>query len=200
MNKMLRVAKNEIITILSRSSFWIAALGIPLAAALIFAGIGAIQKNAAATQTVSQIFVGQQDTRPEGYVDLSGILREIPESVPTGTFIPYPDEAAARLALESGKIAAFYVVSEDYLQTGKIRYIRPDFNPLASNDKQSSLFIWVVQVNLAGGDWKFANLVNGPLKLDEVSLAAVAPPSDDNPLAYWMPYAITLLFYMLIMG
>ena len=200
MNKMLRVAKNEIITLLARSSFWIAALGIPLAAALIFAGIGAIQKNAAATQTVSQMFVGQQDTRPEGYVDLSGILREIPESVPTGTFIAYPDEASARLALESGKIAAFYVVSEDYLQTGKIRYIRPDFSPLASNDKQASLFTWVVHVNLAGGDWKFANLVNSPLKLDEVSLAAVAPPSDDNPLAYWMPYAITLLFYMLIMG
>jgi ABC-2 type transport system permease protein len=200
MKKILIVTKNEIITILSRPSFWIAVLGIPLAASIIFAVVGALQKNTVASQTVSQVFVGQQDTRPEGYVDLSGILREIPESVPAGAYIAYPDETSARAALGSGRIAAFYIVPEDYITRGKIRYIRPDFNPLGSNDKQSSLFTWVVQVNLAGGDWLFTNLVSGPLKLDEISLSPVAPPDQKNPLAYWTPYAITLLFYMLIMG
>ena len=88
----------------------------------------------------------------------------------------------------------------DYIQNGKITYIRPDFNPLASSGGQSNLFTWALQVNLAGGDILFANLINGPLKVDETSLAAVATPDENNPLAFWTPYIITIIFYMIIVG
>jgi len=91
-------------------------------------------------------------------------------------------------------------VPADYIQKGKITYIRPDFNPLASSGDQSNLFTWAVQVNLAGGDMLFVNLVNGPLQVDETSLAVVAVPDENNPLALWTPYIITLIFYMLIIG
>ena len=200
MRKTLRVALHEMLTLISRPSFWIVGLGIPLAAALIYSVVSVINRNAAATQTVSQVFEGPQVNRPEGYVDLSGIIRTVPESVPAGTFIAYPDEAEARQALRSGEIAAFYVVPKDYIQTGQIRYIRPDYNPLASNDTQSSLFTWIVRVNLTGGNIMLASLVGGPLHLEEESLATVAVPNENNPLAYWTPYIITLLFYMLIMS
>jgi len=200
MKKILIVLKNEITTIISRPSFWLALLGLPLAGALIFAVVGAINKSASATETVSQVFSGPQDTRPEGYVDLSGVIRQIPESVPPDTFVAYPDEASARQALAAGEIAAFYIVPADYIQKGKIIYIRPDFNPLASSGDQSNLFTWMVQINLAGGDILFANLVNGPLQVDETSLAVVAVPDENNPLAVWTPYIITLIFYMLIVG
>lgn len=200
MKKILLVMKNEITTIISRPSFWLALLGLPLAGALIFAVVGAINKSTSAIETVSQVFSGPPEIRPEGYVDLSGIIRQIPESVPPETFIAYPDERSARQALTSGKIAAFFIVPKDYIQKGKITYIRPDFNPLASSGDQSNLLTWVVQVNLAGGNILFANLVNGPLEVDETSLTAVAPPDDDNPLALWTPYIITLIFYMLIIG
>ncbi|MEW6092556.1 MAG: ABC transporter permease, partial [Chloroflexota bacterium] len=121
--------------------------------------------------------------------------------VPAGTFIAYPDEAAARLALESGEIAAFYLVPADFIESGEITYVRPDFSPLSSgSEDQSDLFSWVLQFNLAGGDMPFASLVSGPLDVQEISLAPVAPPDEDNPLAYWTPYAVTLLFYMLIIA
>ncbi len=200
MKKILLVLKNEITTIISRPSFWLALVGLPLVGALIFAGIGAINKSASATQTVSQVFSGPQDTRPEGYADLSGIIRQIPESVPPATFVAYPNETSARQALAAGEISAFYIVPADYIQKGEITYIRPDFNPLASRGDQSNLFTWVVQVNLAGGDMLFANLVNGPLKVDETSLAVIASPDENNPLALWTPYIITIIFYMLIVG
>jgi len=200
MKKILLVLKNEILTLISRPSFWLALLGLPLVGVLIFAGVGAVNKSASATQTISQVLSGPQDTRPEGYVDLSGIIHQIPESVPSGTFVAYPDDASARQALARGEISAFYTVPADYIQKGKITYIRPDFNPLASSSDQSSLFTWVVQVNLAGGNTLFANLVSGPLKVDDISLAAVAPPDENNPLAFWTPYIITILFYMLIVG
>ncbi len=201
MKKTLLIVKNEIVTLLSRPSFWLASLGLPLMGALVFAVVGAVSKNASAAQTVSQVFIGPQEMRPEGYVDLSGIIQHIPESVPPDTFIAYPDEAAARLALDSGEIAAFYLVPPDFIESGEITYVRPDFNPISSaSGDQSDLFTWVVQVNLAGGDMPFASLISGPLDVQEISLAPVAAPDEDNPLAYWTPYAVTLLFYMLIIS
>jgi ABC-2 type transport system permease protein len=200
MKKTLTVLVNEIVTIISRPSFWLAALGLPLMGAVIFAAVGWINRNAGAAQTVSQVVSGPQTMLREGYVDLSGIIRQIPESVPPGTFAAYPDEASARQALASGEISAFYIVPADYIQTGKITYVRPDFNPLASSGDQSGLFEWVLQVNLAGGDMMKASLLNGPMDVQDVSLASAPMPTSDNPLALWTPYAVTLLFYMLIIG
>ena len=80
MKKILIVMRNEIVTIISRPSFWLAALGLPLVAGLIFAVVGAVNKSDSASQTISQVFSGPQEVLPEGYVDLSGIILEIPES------------------------------------------------------------------------------------------------------------------------
>jgi len=200
MKKTLLILTNEIITLISRPSFWIAALGVPLMGAIIFSVAGIINKNAAAAETVSQVFTGSQGMRPDGYVDLSGIIRQVPETVPPGTFIAYPDEASARRALEAGEIAAFFLVPADYIQKGEIFYIRPDFNPFSTTGDQSRLFLWTLQVNMVGGEILLSNLVNGPLDVADTSLAPVPQLDENNPLAFWTPYAVTLLFYFLIIG
>jgi len=201
MKKIALVLKNEIVSMLTRPSFWLGALGLPLVGTLIFAAVGFIKGGSSTADSVSQIFTDSQQVLPEGYVDLSGLLVEIPASVPPGRFIAYPSEDPARLALEAGEISAFYIVAADYLDTGLITYVRPDFNPLAgSSESASGLFGWIMDVNLAGGDMLFASIINGPIQVQEVPLAPVTTPDEDNPLAYWMPYAITLLFYMLIIS
>jgi len=200
MKKIMLVLTNEIKTIITRPSFWFATVGIPLIGAVIFAVVGYINKNASTAQTVNQIITGPQETRPEGYVDLSGIIKQVPVTVPTGTFLAFPDEASARRALADGQIAAFYIVPADYLQEGKITYIRPDFSPMAAGGGQSGFFQWTLQVNLVGGDITLANLVNGPLDVQDHSLAPVAQPDENNPLKFWAPYAVTIIFYFLIMG
>ncbi len=200
MKKIHIILINEIITVISRPSFWLVTFGIPLLAGLLFAGVSAINKNSDTSQAVSQIFSGPQELRPEGYVDLSGLFKEIPESIPVGALLAYPNESAARLALEQDEISAFYIVPKDYLQTGKILYIRPDLNPLSGD--QSSLFQWALQVNLLGGDMLRSSLVNGPLEEQDVSLAPAGTggPDESNPLSLWLPYGVTILFYFLIMG
>ncbi len=90
MKKILIVIKNEIITILSRPSFWLGALGLPLVAGLIFAVVGVVNKNAAASQTISQVLSGPQETRPEGYVDLSGIIANSPGERQAGDIRCFP--------------------------------------------------------------------------------------------------------------
>lgn len=200
MNKTLLVLKNEIVTLLTRPSFWLVALGLPLVGTLLFAAAGAINRNASASQTISQVFTSPQELRPEGYVDLSGLIRQVPAGTQTGKFIAYPNESAARQALQAGRISAFYIVSKDYIRDGRVTYIRPDFNPLAPSGELSGNFTWLLQVNLAGGDALFAGLVNGPTKLNDVSLATAPQPDQKNALALWTPYIITLLFYGLIIG
>ncbi|MDW8227954.1 MAG: ABC transporter permease [Anaerolineales bacterium] len=200
MKKILTILKNEVVTLLSRPSFWLTTLGLPVVAALVFGVIGGLNRNQTASLTFSLVLLGPQETRPEGYVDESGLIREIPESVPPGTFLAYPDEASARRALEAGEIAAYYIVPADYIQRGEIRYIRPDFNPLAGDSAQSDLFTWVLKVNLAGGDWRLVNLAQGPLEVEEISLAPAAAPNEDNPATMWVPYTVTLLYYILIIG
>lgn len=200
MKKIRIILFNEIVTILSRPSFWLVTLGIPLLAGLIYGGASLINRNSSTSAAFSQIFSGPQDLRPEGYVDLSGLFQEVPASFPAGALLPFADEHAARSALEQGGIAAFYIVPKDYLQKGQIVYIRPDLNPLAGD--QSGLFQWALQVNLMGGDMLRTSLVNGPLDVQDVSLAppGQAGPDESNPVSYWLPYAVTLLYYMLIMG
>ena len=202
MKKIQVILRNEIVTILSRTSFWLATLGIPLVAGLVFGGVSAINESASGAQAVSQIVSGPTEILPEGYVDSGGLIQAIPETVPAGTFLAFKDETAARKALADHRITAFYIVPKDYIQEGKVYYIRPDFNPLATDSNQSSIFRWVVQVNLAGGDWLLANLVNNPLDLQDVSLAPAGSqgPDENNPLALWTPYIVTLVFFSLIMG
>jgi ABC-2 type transport system permease protein len=200
MNKTLFVLKNEIVTLLTRRSFWLVTLGLPLLGALIFAGVGLISRNAGARQVVSQVFTSQPDLLPTGYVDLSGLILRFPTGDPPGKFIAFPTETAARQALQAGQISAFYIVSANYIRDGKVTYIRPDFNPLASSSALSGNFTWLLQLNLAGGDALFASLINGPKNIQDVSLATAPQPDQKNALALWTPYIITLLFYMLIIG
>src|SRR5512146_2800946 len=103
MNKILLVLKNEIITLLSRRSFWLTAVGLPVFGALIFTLTGAINRNAGASQTVAEVLTGPQVMQSEGYVDPGGIIKKMPANYPSDRFIPYPDEAAARQALQNGK-------------------------------------------------------------------------------------------------
>jgi len=200
MNKTLLVLRNEIITLLTRRSFWLVTLGLPLVGGLLFAGVGLISRNASASQKVSQVFTSPADLRPTGYVDLSGLIRQLPTGDAAGNFIAFPSEAAARQALQAGQISSFYIVSANYIRDGKVTYIRPDFNPLSPTGNLSGDFTWVLQVNLAGGDGMLASLINGPKKLTDVSLATAPQPDQKNALALWTPYIITLLFYMLIIG
>jgi len=202
MKKIRTILINEIVTVISRPSFWLTALGLPLLASLVFGVVGRINQSSTGSQAIGQILTGPVEPHPEGYVDLAGLIDELPSSTPAGSLLPFPDEAAARQALAEGKIAAFYIVPKDYLQKGQVLYIRPDFTPLASAGDQSGLFLFALHVNLLGGDWKLANLVQGPLEVQDVSLA---PPEQNRPVeynsaAFWLPYGVTLLFYFLIMG
>ena len=199
MNKTFLVLRHEIITILSRPSFLFAMFGIPIIGALVFAIAGQLNKGNPAQNVLTLLLSNPATVAAEGYVDRSGIIKEIPSSVKPGSLISSPDEAQASQALADGKISAYYIIAPDYVQTGKITVVRTQFNPITSSG-QSSMLEWVLNVNLLGGDTQLAKLINGPTNLEQVSLSPAPQRAESNLLTFFLPYAVTMLFYVIILS
>jgi ABC-2 type transport system permease protein len=202
MKKILLVLRHEVITTLTRKSFLFVAFGLPVLSALVFVGITAVNKNAPGVVTAilgsNSGSGGTAQSKPEGYVDESNVIRAIPESVPKDALRAYPDEAAAKRALSAGEIRDYYLIPPDYLKTGNLVYVRPDFNPLSAFD-QAGLMRWVLQVNLLGGDVQWTNRVLNPLNLNVTLLQPASSRDQNNPLTFFIPYAVTFLYYIIIL-
>lgn len=198
MQKTLLVMRHEILTAILRPSFLFTAFGIPLISALVVFGMAYLNRSA---PNAAEAFFGTSgpvQQKPFGYVDRSGLIEVIPASAPAGVLVAFPDEAAAHQALQAGEIAGYFQISRDYLKTGKVTFTSPDFNPMASSS-QASLLQWVLQVNMLGGDVGLANQVNNPLDL-KIEIEQPSGTRDKaNPLTFFLPYGVTMLFYMVIL-
>jgi len=199
MNKTLLVLRHEVITILTRPSFLFAMFGIPLIGAAIFFIASQLNKTNPSQNVLTQLISNPQAVAAEGYVDQSGIIKEIPSFVQRGTLISYPDEASASQALANGQISGYYIIAPDYIQTGKITAVRKNFNPIASAGQGAALE-QVLRVNLLGGNTQLANLLNGPTNMDLQSLSQAPQREESNLLTFFLPYAVTMLFYFIILS
>ncbi|HZD58189.1 MAG TPA: ABC transporter permease [Anaerolineales bacterium] len=198
MNKTLSVLKNEIIVTVARRSFLLIALGVPLVSILGFVLLSALNRRA--PNSVAEFFssVSAPGQKAEGFVDQSGLIKTIPDSIPEAAFKAFPSRAAALQALRVGEITGYYLIPDNYLETGDILNVRPDFNPLSAFD-QSSRIQWILKVNLLGGDVHLASLVNRPLVVNKISQAPSPQRDQQNPLTFFLPYAVTLAFYIIIL-
>lgn len=116
MNKFWRIAWHEYSRHVMRRRFLLPLLSVPLLLGLM------------ALLIVLAIWT-QSDPRPIGYIDHSGLLANpIPQPAvkfPERT-IPmaaYADEAAAKTDLEADKLQAYYILPQDYRQTGKAEQV-----------------------------------------------------------------------------
>jgi ABC-2 type transport system permease protein len=200
MKKTFLILRNEIITILSRPSFLFAMFGIPLIGAVVFIAASQLNKGNPAQNVLTQLISNPQTTQAEGYVDLGGMIKEIPASVQPGLLIAYPDETSASQALAKGEISAYYVIPQDYIQSGEITNIRSNFNPLLGSG-QSSLLEWILRVNLLKGNIQLATLVSDPTQhANKVPLSPTPQRDENNMLTFFLPYGVTMLFYIIILS
>jgi len=196
MNRTLLVLRNELVTTLTRRSFLFAAFGLPLIAILIFAGISAL--NRGSPDVISSVTgtADKSETIVEGYVDHGDLIKAIPEFVPDGSLVAFPDEASALRALEAEEIAAYYIIPTDYVQKGVCTYVDPEANPIKPRP-QGWVMRRVLLVNLLGGDVEMADQVWDPMDLRVTALTAEPQRDDDSPLTFFIPFivmAASLLF------
>ena len=198
MKKIIFVIRQEVVNTLTRRSFLITAFGVPVISTLAFIGLSIASRSA--PQAVTGVFGTAQNgpVEIEGFVDESGQIRTAPASLPDGTLRAFPGEEAAQEALQSGEIGAYYLIPADYLDTGEIIYVQPDFNPLSAFDRGSSMRATLL-VNLLDGDEKLADLVRTPLNLEIDVLQPRSERAEDHPLTFFLPYGVTLLYYVAIL-
>lgn len=194
MRKAFLVARHEYLERVRKRSFLLATLGIPALIVVVMAVSIAVA-------------VGGGDDRPLGYVDHAGFLNPDVRPPQVETQIarerasdveirPYADEASARAALEAGEIQAYYVIPEDYLDTGRLELYYWDDAP---GEAIQSDFEDFVRANLVGG-------LDGPIALrafDGVNLAVRSADGSREVSGFgiitaFLPFVAGLFFFFAV--
>jgi len=198
MNKTWIVLKTEFINTVTRRSFLLTLILVPLVPALILGAISLFDGNGDGGG-LGAIFQPDEEIQvSEGYIDQAGVISEIPQFVSEDRLVKYESEATAREAVQSGDIRGFYVIQPDYLDTSEIRYIREDFN-LMDALETSGIINTVIRYNLLGADTQRFEAYSNPIQVERVDLAPDEVERDESsPLAFYLPYGVTMLFYVLI--
>ncbi len=198
MKKIWIVLKTEFINTVTRRSFILTLILVPLVPALILAGISLFSGDEAGVDIGSIFEPDPSLVTSEGYIDHAGVIQQLPQWVEEERLVQYESEAAARKAVQSGELSGFYLIHPDYLETGEIQYIRAEFDLMGSLET-SWLINSVIQYNLLGSDEHRYEAYTNPVQVERVDLAPEEEERDtSSPLAFYLPYGVTMLFYVLI--
>ena len=198
MNKTFLVFRHELATTFRRRSYLLIGFGPPILAAIVFIVISFVRGDDGSS-TIAQNVPLPPEIETEGYVDQSGLIRLIPDSIPSGRLRSYPNEELAQEALASGQITAYYLIPADYMQRGELYYVYPDSKPLLS-DGQEWVILRVLMENLVD-DPELASLVWDPVHLEWTSLAASGQPGDveSNEVVQFIPAIMVILLFVSFM-
>lgn len=200
MKKTLLVMKNEIVNTVLRPSFILITFGLPILGFVLFT----IYSNVGADQQESflNLIVHSVDFSTQGYVDHSGLIQTFPSDLEMMEveMIAYPDEEAAQAALEAGEIPYYYLIPADIVETGEYTVVTSDFNPLGGDGGNQWLMDWTLTLNMVGGDEELAAKVQYPMMETRISKTGEVASEEFDSLAYFVPYGVTIFFYMVIFG
>lgn len=198
MRKIRIIIIYEIKTMLTRPSFLFTAFGIPLISALVMLAVSTLNRESPDTLDIVFGPASQPIQQAEGYIDPGRLLNSIPPLPENYSLQAYPDERTAQAALASGQISAYYIIDADYLATGDLTYVRPDFTPLNAFT-QSGVMRQVLQAMLLGGDLELVTRISHPLNLTLISQAPAPEREPEHPLTFLIPYIVTIAYYVIIL-
>ncbi len=189
MSKIWLVFKHEYTHHVLRKRFIIALLSLPLMAIVfIVAAFLAVRAD--------------YDGRPAGIVDQSGLFAnaqqlEVKKSdlMPNIQFKAYPDEASARVDLDARTIQALFIVSPDYMESGKVRMIALD-SP--GDQVQNDFEDFLVKNLLAGKPADVSKRITQGATMIIKSVEGSREMAEDNFLAILVPLFAGILFMVSI--
>jgi len=197
-NKVWSIFKYEFYKTVSRRSFILTLILVPLVPALILWVLNSL--SASQSQALGEVFTGGAlQALPAGIVDQSGLIKEVPDWIVGGSLVLVNDEATAREQTIAGALKGYYMVAPDYLESGEVIYYVEEVNPL-SGIEGTSIFEQLMQYNLLGGNMDlYLKYTQSPsIQMVEINPQTADARDTDNPLTFFVPYAITLFFYMII--
>ena len=195
MNKSWIIARHEIVNNITRRSWMLITFGVPLLLSLILFGRSVLLGPAPAADSAPSSSPGLGTLVTEGYVDHSGVIQSIPAAF-AGKLIAYPNEESARQALQSGDIPSYYIIPEDYVQSGDVIYVDPDYKGFAP-EGQSWIIRRTLLVNLLGGDMQLAAQVEAPADLTVTALNGEVESEERSGWQFTIPYATCMILYFM---
>ena len=156
MSNVFLIIKHEISTTLRKRSFWLMTFLLPAVILALSLGSQALARSSMATDGSNPLFSGfMSGSKPVGYVDQAGLIKQIPNQLPTNLKMKqdnlqaYADQSTAQAALAAKDINKYYVVPVDFITTGNLLVVDSNFsvfNSLENND----YFEYVIRLNLTG--------------------------------------------------
>ncbi len=210
MKKTFLILKYELITLLTRRTFLFLAFGLPLLGGLGFFVISVVRGYDAGTSS-SAAPSQENELISEGYVDEANIISSLPEDVSPEHLRAFASIDQAAQALEVGDIEGYYIIPEDYLNSGEFIYVSPDRTPLSSGG-QEWIMRWTLTVNMLGGDveraskvWELVDLqikrIDSTDEHDRFAEEDCSRPGytcESNMLVRLMPLTVTVLFFVFL--
>ncbi len=197
MKNTIIVLKNELLTTIKRKSFIITLFMLPLVGFILILIVGNQNQSSGITSLVSKLTSSQEEVLPSGLLDKTDNIIDVPDNLKDKIKL-YSSQQAAELDLNSGKIQAFYLIPDDYVQKGEIIVYRQEPNPLTAGN-ENNLVENLINSALLSGHPEIKNLVD--LKPNfKTELLSPEPQRDpESQFTFFIPYAVTLLFYIVIL-
>ncbi len=194
-----KVFKFEFLNLVTKRSFLLTVILVPLIPALLLFVLGMLNDDQ--TQNLGQIFTSEiANPLPIGVVDQSGIVKDYPDWLTSGALVEVVDEDTARQRTSANQLEGFFVIAPDYLESGKVTFIKPEINMITEIVQQGALDE-LINYNLMGSDQQLYLRYSNPVTYNYQFLnPETADTRDQDSLStFFVPYAIMMLFYMLIL-
>jgi ABC-2 type transport system permease protein len=201
MKKLLLVIRHEFITVVTRRSFLLTLFLVPLGAFLLMGIINLVKQanqSSSGEEILAQLLLPNLTSTKEGFVDEANVIHLFSGKYEKD-LTQFADEPAARVALSSGEITSYYILPPDYLATGNIINVRNDFNPLTAVTTSGN-FLDLVNYNLLKGDEQTSQRLVDPAHIRSMNLQPLPERDRGSVLTFLLPYAVTMIFYLVIMG
>lgn len=199
MTNLGKVFKFEFLNLVRRRSFLLMIILVPLIPSLLFFLLGMLNDDQ--TQSITQIFTSEvANPLPIGVVDQSGIVTDYPDWLTNGGLVEVVDEDTARQRTAANQLEGFFVIAPDYLESGKVTYIKPEISMITEIVQQGALDE-LINYNLMGADQQLYLRYTNPVtyRYEYLDPETADTRDQDSAASFLVPYAIMMLFYMLIL-
>ena len=187
------VIKHEIITMVTKPSFWLTTFLLP--AVIMGFSFGAQLIGQRMIPEEDEIISGESERALAiGYVDHAGIITDLPASIPTEMVQSYPDEETAATALRAGEIGQYYVIAEDYIASGEIVAMEKEFS-LLGNLPQLTLLELIVNYNMIGDETIARRVANPIPNLQTHALRPASEISESMDARFIVAYGTLFIFF-----
>ena len=199
MNKTWAVFRYEFLKTVTRRSFLLTLILIPLVPTLLLGALNLL--GGSQNKSIQEVFMqNAMNPKPMGIVDQSGLIKEIPDWLSGGKLVKISDEAAARSQTAAGNLQGFYLFAPDFLETGEAMVIKPEIS-IASEIASSDPINEIITYNLIGADQELYTRFTNPVSFNFIPAKATTDTRDtDNIMTFMVPYVILFFFYTLILS